>query len=169
MKKLLGILVLGLLFSGNANAGVYEAGSGPINAILEVIKIYKEHLEKTKKGYKTNLKIQHPFIKGKEMPLFIANFVLMDYGLGAIFGCPAHDQRDLDFAIAYNLEVIPVVRPFNVDEKDYSINKIAYTNDGLIINSDFLNNLTVEKAKINIIKIFTEKGLGKQKTRLLAI
>ena len=88
----------------------------------------------------------------------------MDYGLGAIFGCPAHDQRDLDFAIEYNLEVIPVVRPFDVDEKNYSINKIAYTDDGLIINSDFLNNLTVEKAKINIIKIFTEKGLGKQKT-----
>ena len=120
--------------------------------------------DKTKKGYKTNLKIEHPFIKQKKIPLFITNFVLMDYGLGAIFGCPAHDQRDLEFAIEYNLEVIPVVRPFNVDEKNYSIDKIAYTDDGIIINSDFLNNLTVEKAKINIIKIFSEKGLGKQKT-----
>jgi len=88
----------------------------------------------------------------------------MDYGLGAIFGCPAHDQRDLDFAIEYNLEVVPVVKPFDVDEKNYSINKIAYTDDGIIINSDFLNNLTVEKAKIYIIKIFSEKGLGEQKT-----
>ena len=120
--------------------------------------------EKTKKGYKTHLKIEHPFIKEKKIPLFIANFVLMDYGLGAIFGCPAHDQRDLDFAIEYNLEVVPVVKPFDVDEKNYSINKIAYTDDGIIINSDFLNNLTVEKAKIYIIKIFSEKGLGEQKT-----
>ena len=120
--------------------------------------------EKTKKGYKTHLKIEHPFIKEKKIPLFITNFVLMDYGLGAIFGCPAHDQRDLDFAIEYNLEVVPVVKPFDVDEKNYSINKIAYTDDGIIINSDFLNNLTVEKAKIYIIKIFSEKGLGEQKT-----
>ena len=120
--------------------------------------------EKTKKGYKTHLKIEHPFIKEKKIPLFITNFVLMDYGLGAIFGCPAHDQRDLDFAIEYNLEVIPVVKPFDVDKKNYSINKIAYTDDGIIINSDFLNNLTVEKAKIYIIKIFSEKGLGEQKT-----
>ena len=120
--------------------------------------------EKTKKGYKTHLKIEHPFIKEKKIPLFITNFVLMDYGLGAIFGCPAHDQRDLDFAIEYNLEVVPVVKPFDVDEKNYSINKIAYTDDGIIINSDFLNNLTVEKAKIYIIKIFSEKGLGEPKT-----
>ena len=120
--------------------------------------------EKTKKGYKTHLKIEHPFIKEKKIPLFIANFVLMDYGLGAIFGCPAHDQRDLDFAIEYNLEVIPVVKPFDVDENNYSINKIAYTDDGIIINSNFLNNLTVEKAKTYIIKIISEKGLGEQKT-----
>ena len=71
----------------------------------------------------------------------------MDYGLGAIFGCPAHDQRDLDFAIEYNLDVIPVVKPFDIDEKNFSINKLAYINDGIIINSDFLNSLSVEKAK----------------------
>ena len=88
----------------------------------------------------------------------------MDYGLGAIFGCPAHDQRDLDFAIKYNLDVIPVVKPFNIDEKKFSINKLAYIDGGTIINSDFLNNLPVEKAKRNIIKTLTEKGLGKQKT-----
>jgi len=120
--------------------------------------------EKIKKGYKTHLKIEHPFIKEKKIPLFIANFVLMDYGLGAIFGCPAHDQRDLDFAIEYNLDVIPVVKPFDVDEKNFSIKKLAYINDGIIINSDFLNSLTVEKAKKNIIKTLIEKGIGKQKT-----
>ena len=120
--------------------------------------------EKIKKGYKTHLKIEHPFIKEKKIPLFIANFVLMDYGLGAIFGCPAHDQKDLDFAIEYNLDVIPVVKPFEIEEKNYSINKLAYIDDGTIINSDFLNNLTVEKAKKNIIQTLTEKGLGKQQT-----
>ena len=120
--------------------------------------------EKIKKGYKTHLKIEHPFIKEKKIPLFIANFVLMDYGLGAIFGCPAHDQRDLDFAIEYNLDVIPVVKPFDIDEKNFSINKLAYINDGIIINSDFLNSLSVEKAKKNIIKTLIEKGIGKQKT-----
>ena len=88
--------------------------------------------EKIKKGYKTHLKIEHPFIKEKKIPLFIANFVLMDYGLGAIFGCPAHDQRDLDFAIEYNLDVIPVVKSFDIDEKNFSINKLAYNDDGTI-------------------------------------
>ena len=120
--------------------------------------------EKIKKGYKTKLEIKHPFIKEKKIPLFIANFVLMDYGLGAIFGCPAHDQRDLDFAIEYNLDVIPVVKPFDIDEKNFSINKLAYIDDGTIINSDFLNNLTVEKAKKYIIKTLIEKGLGNLKT-----
>ncbi len=120
--------------------------------------------EKTKSGYKTHLNIDHPLLKDKQIPLFIANFVLMEYGLGAIFGCPAHDQRDLDFAHEYNLNVIPVVKPYNIDEKNYSITSIAYTNDGTLINSEFLNDLSVEKAKSKIIKVLSEKGLGEGKT-----
>jgi len=119
--------------------------------------------EKNKKGYKTHLKIEHPFIKNKQIPLFIANFVLMEYGLGAIFGCPAHDQRDLDFALEYNLDVVPVVKPLDIDEKNYSIKNIAYTKDGTIINSDFLNNLNVEMAKIKITKVLSEMKIGSQK------
>ena len=120
--------------------------------------------EKTKSGYKTHLNIDHPLLKDKQIPLFIANFVLMEYGLGAIFGCPAHDQRDLDFAHEYNLNVIPVVKPYNIDEKNYSITSVAYTNDGTLINSEFLNDLSVEKAKSKIIKVLSEKGLGEGKT-----
>ena len=81
------------------------------------------------------------------MPLFIANFVLMDYGSGAIFGCPAHDQRDLDFAIKYKLDVIPVILPNDQNIKTFKINKTAYTGIGTLINSDFLNGYDIEKCK----------------------
>ena len=70
--------------------------------------------DKTKRGFNTNLSAEHPFIEGKKIPIFVANFVLKEYGLGAIFGCPAHDQRDLDFATEYNIDVIPVVKPNNL-------------------------------------------------------
>ena len=72
-------------------------------------------LIKQKVGYNTNIFVQHPFLE-KKLPVFIANFVLMDYGLGAIFGCPAHDQRDLDFALKYNLDVIQVVKKKNTEK-----------------------------------------------------
>ena len=70
--------------------------------------------DKVKKGFDTGLFVDHPFIDDKKIPIFVANFVLKEYGLGAIFGCPAHDQRDLDFANEYNLDVIPVVKPINI-------------------------------------------------------
>ena len=120
--------------------------------------------DKVKKGFKTNLKIEHPFIKNKNIPLFIANFVLMDYGLGAIFGCPAHDQRDLDFARSYNLDVIPVVKPTNLKTEDFKIKNEAYTGGGIMINSDFLNDLNVENAKLKIIKQLSDLNLGNKKT-----
>ncbi len=82
----------------------------------------------------------------------------MDYGTGAIFGCPAHDQRDLEFAKKYNLEIIPVVSPNK--SKSIIIHDQAYTEDGYIINSDFLNDLSVEDAKKNIIKRIEEKKIG---------
>ena len=103
--------------------------------------------DKTKRGFDTNLSAEHPFIKGKKIPIFVANFVLKEYGLGAIFGCPAHDQRDLDFAIEYNIDVIPVVKPNDIDEDNFKINSKAYTEDGIIINSEFLNGLKIKEAK----------------------
>ena len=107
--------------------------------------------EKEKRGYKTHLSVQHPLIKNKTIPVFIANFVLMEYGLGAIFGCPAHDQRDLEFATKYKLDVIPVVKPLSLKEKEFKIKDKAYVENGTLINSDFLNGLDVESAKIKII------------------
>ena len=86
----------------------------------------------------------------------------MDYGTGAIFGCPAHDQRDLEFAQKYNLEIIPVVSPEK--SKSIKIIKQAYTDDGYIINSDFLNDLKINEAKKNIIKKIEEKNIGNSKT-----
>ncbi len=117
--------------------------------------------DKVKKGFDTKLFVEHPYIKGKKIPVFIANFVLMEYGLGAIFGCPAHDQRDLDFAIEYGLEVIPVVSPDN--RKKISIDKKAYVDDGIIINSDFLNGLKTDRAKSQIISDLEKRGIGVKK------
>ena len=120
--------------------------------------------EKTKMGYKTNLFVDHPFIKEKKLPVFIANFVLIEYGLGAIFGCPAHDQRDLDFARKYELEIIPVVKPTNIKEDKFAIKEEAYIEDGVLINSDFLNGRSIKDAKVKIIKEIETRGIGKSKT-----
>ena len=111
-------------------------------------------------GFKTNLMAQHPFIKGKKIPIYVANFILMDYGTGAIFGCPAHDQRDFDFAKKYKLEIIPVVKPENIDD---TTTDSAYIGDGTIINSDFLNNLTVIKAKEKIVSKIESEKIGKKR------
>ena len=119
--------------------------------------------EKNKRGFLTKIRVKHPFIKGKLLPVFIANFVLMEYGLGAIFGCPAHDQRDLDFALEYDLEVIPVVKPKNIKQEVFQIKKTAFTDDGTIINSDFLDGLDVTDAKSKVIKILENKKIGYSK------
>ena len=112
-----------------------------------------------KLGFRTDLFVKHPFISGKKIPIYFANFVLMDYGTGAIFGCPAHDQRDFDFAKKYNLEIIKVVS----NNKDIPL-KEAYVGPGKIINSDFLNSLDVEKAKERIINEIEKKNIGTKKT-----
>ena len=122
-----------------------------------------EDADKEKKGMILNFKVKHPLIKGKLLPVFIANFVLMEYGLGAIFGCPAHDQRDLDFANKYGLEVIPVVKPDNVEEEKFKISNTAFVESGKLINSEFLNGLSVEDAKNKIIKVLEEKNIGQSK------
>ena len=119
--------------------------------------------DKTKKGFNTGLSVNHPFIKEKRIPVFIANFVLMEYGLGAIFGCPAHDQRDLDFANEYNLEVITVVKPSNYGLKKFQVRNTAFTENGEVINSDFLNGLKSEAAKEKIINLLEEKKIGQKK------
>ena len=100
-----------------------------------------------KKGFQTKLFAKHPFVKDKKIPIFVANFVLMDYGTGAIFGCPAHDQRDLDFAKKYKLEIIEVVTDNKDKPKNFKDLDEAYTIDGVLINSDFLNDLDVDSAK----------------------
>ena len=111
-------------------------------------------------GFNTELFASHPFIKNKKIPIYFANFVLMDYGSGAIFGCPAHDQRDFDFAIKYKLEIIKVVS----DGSSKNDLKEAYTGNGKLINSQFLDNLDITEAKKLMIKKISDMSLGKSKT-----
>jgi len=125
----------------------------------------EEALETAEKiGYKTSIKVISPLDNSKSFPLYVANFILMGYGTGAIFGCPAHDQRDLDFARKYNLDVPTVVCPPNIDGRTFSVENEAYTGPGHIINSDFLNGLSIEEAKILISKTLHKKGVGLEKT-----
>ena len=114
-------------------------------------------------GFYTNLFALHPFKKNTKLPIYVANFVLMDYGTGAIFGCPAHDQRDLDFANKYKLKVLPVVKPKNIDSNKFFITNKSFTEDGILFNSDFLNNLTVKEAIEKSIKVITKKKFGGKK------
>ncbi len=113
-------------------------------------------------GFKTNLFAINPLDEKQKVPVYFANFVLMDYGFGAVFGCPAHDQRDLDFANKYKLKVKTVVKPINEDD-NFSVNKEAYTGPGVVINSNFLNGLKVpNESIIKTIDILEEKKLGKK-------
>ena len=113
-------------------------------------------------GFKTNLKAINPLNPNDEVPVYFANFVLMDYGFGAVFGCPAHDQRDFDFAKKYNLEIKTVVKPHDKNN-DYQVIDEAYAGPGVIINSEFLNNLEApENSVIETIKILEKRGIGKK-------
>ena len=113
-------------------------------------------------GFKTNLMATNPLNPKQKVPVFFANFVLMDYGFGAVFGCPAHDQRDFDFAKKYNLEIKTVVRPYNEND-NFEVKNEAYPGPGTIINSDFLNGLEApENSVIETIKILEDKKLGKK-------
>jgi leucyl-tRNA synthetase len=113
-----------------------------------------------KKGYDTGLKVLHPFDPEWRLPVYVANFVLMEYGAGAIFGCPAHDQRDLDFVHAYGLGVTPVVLPPAVDPATFAIDKIAYDGAGVMINSRFLDGLTVDEAKEEVARRLEQMTVG---------
>ncbi len=114
-------------------------------------------------GFKTNLLAVNPLNKNDKVPVYFANFVLMDYGFGAVFGCPAHDQRDLDFALKYKLKVKTVVKPLN--EKDnFKVKNEAYTGEGKLINSDFLNGLNVPNESIlKTIEYLEMNKLGNKK------
>ena len=113
-------------------------------------------------GFKTNLIAVNPLNPKQKVPVYFANFVLMDYGFGAVFGCPAHDQRDFDFAKKYDLEIKTVVRPNDKDEK-FKVLDEAYPGPGVLINSDFLNGLKApENSILETIKILEEKKLGKK-------
>ena len=117
-----------------------------------------------KLGYDTGLKVAHPFDSDWTLPVWIANFVLMDYGTGAIFGCPAHDQRDLDFARKYGLPVRPVVLPAGADGMTFEVGKEAYTGPGRIFNSQFMDGMEVEPAKAAAISRVESQGQGEGAT-----
>jgi leucyl-tRNA synthetase len=114
-------------------------------------------------GFKTKIIAINPLDETMEVPVYFANFVLMDYGFGAVFGCPAHDQRDLDFALKYNLKITTVVKPKNEGE-NFKVIDTAYTDNGVIFNSKFLNNLLWPDNSVQeTIKLLEEKNLGKKK------
>ncbi|MDR1391410.1 MAG: leucine--tRNA ligase [Holosporales bacterium] len=116
----------------------------------------EEALEKNEKnGIFTGLHAKHPVIKGGKIPIYIANFVLIDYGTGAVFGCPAHDERDFDFAKKYDLPIIPVIE---------SKEDLPYIGDGGHINSEYLNGMNIEEAKSYMITQFEELGIGQRRT-----
>src|SRR5947208_11969722 len=105
-----------------------------------------------KQGFDTGIRAVHPFDPNWKLPMYVANFVLMEYGTGAIFGCPAHDQRDLDFVNKYALGNIPVVCPEGQDPKTFVITDVAYDGDGRMINSRFLDGMTIAEAKEEVAK-----------------
>jgi leucyl-tRNA synthetase len=117
-----------------------------------------------KLGYDTGLEVDHPFVEGGRLRVWIANFILMDYGTGAIFGCPAHDQRDLDFARKYALPVRPVVLPAGADPETFQIGSEAYTGPGKLFHSQFMDGLDIEAAKAAAIGRIEEMGLGQGAT-----
>ena len=120
-------------------------------------------IEKAEKlGFDTGLTAAHPFDPAWKLPVLVANFVLMGYGTGAIFGCPAHDQRDLDFARKYGLNVTPVVVPDDADAKTFSVGNEAYVGPGKLANSRFLDGMTVEAAKDEVAKRLEAAGIGQR-------
>ena len=113
-------------------------------------------------GFKTNLLAVNPLNPKQKVPVYFANFVLMDYGFGAVFGCPAHDQRDFDFAKKYDLKIKTVVRP-NDENENFEVRDEAYPGPGVMINSDFLNDLKApDDSILETIKILEQRKLGKK-------
>lgn len=145
----------------------FAAGDGALAEFVQECQATgtsEEAIEKAeKKGYPLPVTAKHPF-DNRELPVFVANFILSTYGTGAIFACPAHDQRDLDFARKYELPVIPVVLPTGTEEKEFTIDDEAYVGPGTIINSGFLNGQSVEDALPAAISKIEEMGWGEGRT-----
>ncbi len=117
-----------------------------------------------KRGFNTGLSVEHPLDASWHLPVYVANFVLMDYGTGAVFGCPAHDQRDLDFARRYRLPVTRVVAQGEDEDSDFD-GDTAYTGPGRIVNSHFLNGMSVDEAKAAVIALAEQQDWGHGKTQ----
>ncbi len=117
-----------------------------------------------KKGYATGVVAAHPFRSTTKLPVYVANFILMDYGTGAVFGCPAHDQRDLDFARKYRLKVKAVVVPEGEDPAAFKIGEEAYTGQGRLANSSFLNGMSVEDAKEEVAQRLGKRNMAEKRT-----
>ncbi len=117
-----------------------------------------------KMGFNTGLSVEHPLDPSWHLPVYVANFVLMDYGTGAVFGCPAHDQRDLDFARKYELPVTRVVADGELTDSDFD-GDVAYTGPGKIVNSHFLNGMFVDQAKADVIAKAEAEGWGESQTQ----
>ena len=117
-----------------------------------------------KKGFNTGYSVEHPLKKSWHLPVYVANFVLMDYGTGAVFGCPAHDQRDLDFARKYDLPVTRVVADGEETGASFDGDE-AYTGPGRIVNSDWLDRMTIEQAKADVIAKAQHDGWGQAETQ----
>jgi leucyl-tRNA synthetase len=115
-----------------------------------------------KKGFDTGIKVQHPFDPGWQLPVYVANFILMEYGTGAIFGCPSGDQRDLEFARKYGLPVVPVVMPKGADAATFAIKDTAFTDDGVMINSRFLDGLDTAAAFEEVAKRLESEKLNRK-------
>ena len=121
----------------------------------------QENIDKAEKlGFDTGLRVAHPFDPSWTLPVYVANFILMEYGTGAIFGCPAHDQRDLDFVNKYGLGNTPVVAPEGVDPASFVITDTAYVDDGRMINSRFLDGLTIAQAKEEVARRLESESRG---------
>jgi leucyl-tRNA synthetase len=115
-----------------------------------------------KRGYRTGIDAVHPLDQARRVPVYVANFVLMEYGTGAIFGCPAHDQRDLDFARKYELPIVPVVLPPKENPQSFAVGDTAYVDDGTIFNSSFLDGLSVADAKRAVGERLETLGVGER-------
>jgi len=138
-----------------------DSGLAAFIAECNTIGTSEEAIERAeKKGYRLPIDARHPFDEGRALPIYVANFVLMEYGTGAIFGCPAHDQRDLDFAREYGLDVIPVIAPRDVDAGAVTIADEAFTGDGVLMNSAFLDGLSVAAAKDIVAERLEAVGRG---------
>ncbi|MCB2112260.1 MAG: leucine--tRNA ligase [Parvularculaceae bacterium] len=150
-------------------AAAYAAKSKEAAAFVEECRksgASQEAIDKAeKRGFKLPVEVEHPFIGDRRLPVYIANFILMGYGTGAIFGCPGHDARDFEFAKKYRLDIIPVVLPFGADAGEFSVDQESYVGPGSLFNSDFLDGLTVEAAIEKAIEKIEGLGIGRAATQ----